>query len=224
MKLPLFALAIAALAAGCGGGAVRAADSDGFRSDERPIGRTLVYDCNGFEFVTRLGPGEMAVWLPDRYVVLSQARSGSGTRYVEGDVEFWSKGDEAMISFDGQQYMNCILQPGRVPWEDARRRGVDFRAVGNKPAWSLEIRNNDHLLMVLDDGMRRVLTPDPEVEDRGRDRSYHAVTDAADLSIDIIEGSCTDTLTGELFPSQVTVTLDGETYHGCGRDLDHPWE
>ena len=37
----------------------------------------------------------MAIWLDDRYMILSQVRAASGVKYQEGDTEFWIKGDEA---------------------------------------------------------------------------------------------------------------------------------
>ncbi len=226
MKAYLFFPLCCCLAlSGCaGGGAKAAASAADFHPDERPLAKTMVYDCNGYDFIARLGPGEMAVWLPDRYVVLSQVRSDSGTKYQESDIEFWSKGEEALLTVGSEQHLNCVLVPHRVPWEDARRRGVEFRAVGNEPGWSLEIQAGQSLLFVGDYGMRRVATPDPGVQQQGAIRSYHARTESADLVVEITAGDCADTMSGEPFPSQVVVTLNNEVYHGCGRDLDFPWE
>lgn len=220
-----FPLFISMILTGCAGGDVKAAEPvANFHSDERPLAKTMVYDCNGYDFTARLGPGEMAVWLPDRYVILSQVRSASGTKYVEGDIEFWSKGDDAILNVGDQQHLNCALVPGRVPWEDARRRGVEFRAVGNEPGWSLEIQKERHLLFLGDYGMRRVATPNPGVQLQGNIRRYHAVTESADLQVEIAEEPCSDTMSGEVFPNQVMVTLDNDIFYGCGRDLDYPWE
>ena len=85
-----------------------------FQADTRPLGRTLVYECLGYEFLARVGPGEMAVWLQDEYRVLSQVRSASGVKYEEGDVQFWSKGEEAFIRVAGQRYPDCQLAPERA--------------------------------------------------------------------------------------------------------------
>jgi putative lipoprotein len=220
-----FVLLIYALLVGCAGDGVRAANTDqAFRPDERPLAKTLVYDCNGFEFTARLGPGEMALWLPDRYVVLSQVRSASGTKYQEGDIEFWSKGDEAMLTVGNEQYLNCALVPQRVPWEDARRRGVDFRAVGNEPGWFLEIQQGKHLLFVGDFGSRRVVTPDPGEQAQDGARTWHAVTESADLKVEVVQETCIDNMSGEQLPDRVTVTLDATVLYGCGRDLENPWQ
>lgn len=196
----------------------------GFRPDERPLGRTLVYECTGTEFIARVGPGEMALWLEDRYLVLSQVRSASGVKYQEGGVLFWSRGEEALLEIDGIRYPGCRLNPARAPWEDARRRGVDFRAVGNEPGWHLEIRSGQHLLWVGDYGASRTLLSDPQLlQEQGR-RQYRAGEGDETVEVTITEQFCVDTMKGEEFPATVTVNLGGRSYQGCGRDLDHPWE
>jgi membrane-bound inhibitor of C-type lysozyme/uncharacterized membrane protein len=211
-------LCVSVVAAAGGPGSEPLVGGD-FLPDKRPLATTLVYDCNGYEFVTRLGPGEMALWLPDRYLVLSQVRSASGTRYQEGEVTFWSKGDEAMLFVDGLQHRDCRLLPRRAPWEDARLRGVDFRAVGNEPGWLLEIRRGRDLLYVGDYGSQRVVTPYPEEQRDGDSRRYHAVTEANELIVEITATPCFDTMSGEGFQAAVNLTVNGRTLRGCGRQL-----
>jgi membrane-bound inhibitor of C-type lysozyme/uncharacterized membrane protein len=227
MRRILRPLLLCSLLAGCGGGDVRDHEpvvSQGNLKNQPPSSETLVYDCNGYEFVARMGPGEMAVWLPDEYLVLSQVRSGSGSKYQEGDIVFWSKGEEAILILGGQRHEGCRLMPARVPWEDARRRGVDFRAVGNEPGWYLEIQRGRQLLFVGDYGMQRVLVADPVEEIEGPTRSFHAPSPGTGLRVEIVDGLCADTMSPESFPSQVLVQVDGNTLSGCGRWLDHPWE
>jgi len=202
----------------------QANEANGYEPDKRPLATTLVYDCNGFDFIARLGPGEMAVWLPDQYVVLSQVRSASGTQYAEGDIVFWSKGENAMLSVGDQQYLNCQLQPHRVPWEDARRRGVDFRAVGNEPGWHVEVRGGEEILFVTDYGMQRVVVPQRGQGKVGSARVYQGSTALHSVRVDILDQDCVDTMSGETFPNDVAVTLDDTLYHGCGQFLDYPWQ
>jgi putative lipoprotein len=221
MKWKLLPLLLGASLSACAGGEDSGSALDAAaRPEQRVLPRTLVYDCNGFEFVTRLGPGEMALWLPQRYIVLSEVRSASGAKYEEGDVLFWSKGDEAMLQVGEVEYQGCRLRPERAPWADARRRGVDFRAVGNEPGWHLEIQDGRQLLFVGDYGELRVTTPDPGVQGTGQGRSYLARTEAAELSVEILETPCFDNMSGEAFPAAVSVTVNGRQLHGCGRDLE----
>lgn len=198
--------------------------SNGFIKDERPLATTLVYECPGYEFVTRLGPGEMALWYEDNYVILSQVRSASGAQYEEGDIIFWNKGEESRLSVGERTYTNCVVVPKRGPWEDARRRGVDFRAFGQEPGWELEIQEGRHLLFVGDYGMNRVMLSDPGVIQEGQMKVYDGAESGYQLRIEIVDEICNDTMRGDSFPSRVSVFSNGKRFRGCGRSLDSPWE
>ena len=196
-----------------------------FVTDERPMGETHVYECTGMNFMTRIGPGEMALWLDDRYLVLSQVRAASGTKYVEGDVTFWSKGHDVMLEVDGQRFSDCKLNRARVPWEDARRRGVSFRAVGNEPGWVVEVRDARNILFKGDYGATVLLFTDPVMtsEEEGV-RQYSAQTAGHKLRLHIDDAFCRDSMADIEYPATVTLEVDGRSYRGCGRDLDYPWE
>ena len=81
-----------------------------------PSIRTKVFTCEGLELVTRSGPGEIALYLPERYVELSQVRSASGTKYQGDGILFWNKGDEAMLEVNGVRYTDCRRNPAREFW------------------------------------------------------------------------------------------------------------
>ena len=207
----------------CAGAEARNGGED-FNPDPRPMSQTLVYECTGIEVIARVGPGEMALWLPDRYLVLSQVRAASGTRYVEGDVTFWIKGEELLLVVGSERYKDCALNRLRAPWEDARRRGVDFRASGNEPGWTLEIKDGRQLLYVGDYGARRLLLENP---DRRADESgfvYRASAGDDRIEVRVSHAPCIDSMKGTPFPATVEVQLNGKYYQGCGMALDHPWE
>ncbi len=205
----------------------QAADSGAptdWRPDHRPLGKTLVYICpdlegNEFEVVTRLGPGEMAVWLPDRYLVLAQVRSASGVKYQEGEVVFWTKADEAMLWLAAAETYSCRLDPARGPWADARRRGVSFRAVGNEPGWYLEVDRTGDLLYVGNYGATALRIAQPSDHSEGSVRVLADTGGAQQLRVEILEGSCTDSMSGAVFPYQVIVQLPLASHQGCGRVL-----
>jgi putative lipoprotein len=93
------------------------------------LGRTYAYNCDGFAFTMRNGTEQVTLYLPDRYVVLPQVMSGSGVRYQEGDIEFWSKGEEAMLTVGAKRYVNCKIDQTRSAVDNARLHMVHFRAV-----------------------------------------------------------------------------------------------
>ncbi len=213
-----------------GSGAAGQEGSDrtsGWESDPRPVARTLVYECPGpegevHEFVVRLGPGEMALWLADRYLVLSQVRSASGIKYEEGDVIFWTKGEAAMLDAGAEHYRDCRRVPAREAWEDARRRGVSFRGAGHEPGWFLELSRQGGLLFVGDDGASRL---EAAAVDRKTTNGVIILQGSAGdqmLRVEVVEGVCTDSAGGATFSHHVIVQTQGERYQGCGMELE-PW-
>lgn len=187
-------------------------------------GRTLVYECGDYEFIARTGPGEIALYLPGEYLVLGQVRAAAGTKYAGDGVVFWSKGNTATLDLGSRVLGSCRLNPARVPWEEARRRGVHFRAVGQEPGWHLEIQHGRKMLFVSGYGHNRVLLPTPEPELDGGLATYRASADSHDMQVDVTVEYCQDSMSGEVFENSVRVTLDGEVYLGCGLVLEADWE
>ncbi|MEP5766604.1 MAG: MliC family protein [Halieaceae bacterium] len=213
-------LAVLALLGGCGGAAKVT------EGDMPPLhkAQTLVYECGDYEFVARTGPSEITLYLPGEYRVLSQVRSGSGTRYQLGEISFHSQGESAQLDLGTRQYRDCILNRARAPWEEARRRGVDFRAVGQEPAWQLEIQHDRQMLMIADYGSRRILLPTPEPELLEGYERYSVQDQKHQLQVDIEHTFCSDSMSGEVFDHRVEVNLDGSLYQGCGTSLESWWD
>jgi membrane-bound inhibitor of C-type lysozyme len=51
-----------------------------------------------------LGPETLELKLSGRTHVLERQRTASGARYVGDDIDFWNRGDEAMLTIDGREY------------------------------------------------------------------------------------------------------------------------
>ncbi len=182
----------------------------------------IVYECpDGLDIVVRTGPGEIDLFLPDRYAVLRQAQAASGTKYQAGDLGFWSKGDEATLEMGNSRVAGCRRNHARAPWEGARLRGAAFRATGNEPGWHLEIYPGSQITFVTDLGETELQTtaPEPELDHSTGVRVYHADAEAHDLRITIEAEACRDSMSGARFSSTVHVALDGREYRGCGREL-----
>lgn len=107
------------------------------------------------------------------------------------------------------------------PWEAARARGIDFRATGNEPGWFLELDDGVQIVLVTDYGRRRyeMPAPEPEVDETARRVTFRAESRGNRLVLVLAPGPCEDTMSDETFDTTVTVTIDGETLHGCGRAL-----
>lgn len=111
--------------------------------------------------------------------------------------------------------------PAPDPWAAALDRGVEFRAVGQEPGWTLELGAEGRLVYVGDYGETRFEAPLPAAE-RGAAAGttrYTARADGRELVAVVREQPCSDTMSGEAFSHTVTVRLDGRELQGCGRPL-----
>lgn len=93
---------------------LRAIGIDADPTAERPepqdvgSGTLIVFDCEvkgaiSFHF---LGPETIELTIGDMTHVLTQQRSASGARYTTNGVEFWNKGDEALLTI-GEERFTC---------------------------------------------------------------------------------------------------------------------
>jgi heat shock protein HslJ len=105
--------------------------------------------------------------------------------------------------------------------QDARARGIDFRAVGQEPAWVVELKLGDHITAVLDYGATPLLLPTPKGETNADGAQvYDTSTDTDHLVLTIRSKPCIDTVSGESHPSTVDLVVNDKTLHGCGDWLD----
>jgi putative lipoprotein len=183
---------------------------------------TIAYDCENLQFTARFAGSHASLWLPGRILKLDRAPAASGAKYTGDGALFWSKGDQALLQLKGQTYRGCARSAARTPWEDARLRGVSFRAVGNEPGWSLELQPHEQIAFSTDYGKTRVATPvpQPQIESQPARATYRASAEGHELTLVIEPGPCQDSMSGETFEMRATVVLDGRLHRGCGRPLD----
>ena len=183
---------------------------------------TYVYECSGgYGFVARVQREKAWLFLPEQTILLPHVPSGSGAKYSEDQITYWSKGDEALLEIGDEQHMNCKNNRALAIWEDAKLRGVDFRAIGNEPGWNLEIIKSEKIVFVGNYGQKRYefITTEPSVDQQARTTVYEVQNDKHEVSVIISGRRCRDTMSGEAFETTVTVILDGKKYRGCGKAL-----
>lgn len=192
---------------------------------QAPPPETYAYDCDdGTEvvahFENRSGRNEVVLFLPGRTVRLPAVPAASGTKYGDGETSWWGKGiDETRLEIAGAEPCLCRLNPARTKWEDAKLRGVDYRALGNEPGWVLEIGPKG-LLFVTDYGETRHHFPmvDPETDAAARASTWRTATEEHKLEVTIVGEPCVDD--GDVaYASRVEVILDGRSHTGCGQAL-----
>jgi putative lipoprotein len=184
--------------------------------------RTFVYECNdGYSFIARLEGEKAWLFLPEQTSSLPQVPAGSGAKYSDGLLTFWNKGDKALFESGKVTHRDCMNNPSRAIWEDAKLRGADFRAVGNEPGWHLEIKAGEKVVFVGDYGQTRYefATPEPLNDQTARKTTYQVQNAEHELTIVLEALLCHDSMSGEPFETTVTAILDGRTYRGCGRPL-----
>jgi putative lipoprotein len=193
-----------------------------YQQQDQTDSKTYAYECgDGYRFIARHQNGKVWLFLPEKTISLPHVPSGSGAKYREGQIVYWSKRDEALLEFKYVKHSKCTNNKAAAIWEDAKLRGVDFRAVGNGPGWNLEIIDSHKIVFVSNYGQTRYafITTEPSIDTQARTTVYTAQNDKHKLSVKVVGRGCRDTMSGEAFETNVTVILDTRKYQGCGKAL-----
>lgn len=182
----------------------------------------FAYSCgDSLDFAAHVMQDSSWVFLPDTTLRVMPVQSGSGAKYQGSGYIYWSKGNEAILQGPTGSFLTCQTVPREKSWQAARIRGVDFRALGQEPGWNLEITDGGRMTYIGDYGndSMTVKTPEQSLTNSKGSRMYEAQTESRSITVKITDKPCTDSMSGFEFPSAVTVTVDGNTYQGCGREL-----
>jgi putative lipoprotein len=170
-------------------------------------------------FSVRLEADTAVVRLPETELRLPQQETASGVRFAADGYELHTKGGEAVFTTPDASYRDCRERAEQSVWEDARSRGVTFRAIGQEPGWVLEVRGDDHLELMTNYGDDVYESGTMRRKQRSDGFSLHGMTSSGEVHISVRHEECTDLMSGERFASRVTVAVAGEELHGCGRRL-----
>lgn len=101
-----------------------------------------------------------------------------------------------------------------------------YTARGNEPFWSLEIDGGTLSFDHFDRADADAPLPEPERTAEGY--RFAAEADGQPFTVEIAESVCYDSMSARPFPHEVTVTVHGETYTGCGGETaslltGEPW-
>jgi membrane-bound inhibitor of C-type lysozyme len=218
-------LTLLALAACAGTGGSSPAAGPGPQSEAFPEGvlRAYAWQCtDGQEFLMRnlLRERAITLGLQDGEHRLEQTISASGVRYADAgeNMVFWTKGDTATLERVGSAAVRCQERRAESLREDARLRGVIYRALGNEPGWTLEIGPQTRLDWVTNYGAERhvfvessaVVTPDGI--------SYTATQHSNSIKVTIRAERCVDD--GDVaYDYTALVEFRGTTLRGCASKL-----
>lgn len=155
--------------------------------------------------------------LPDGVRRLSRL-GPDGDRYGDEAVEVQVEGRTLRLARAGTAVV-CQAEGTGEAWRDAIARGVTFRALGQEPGWLLEMDRDGRTVVLLDYGVRRLEAATPEPRPAGGGLEYRMVADGTSLSVRIEDTPCRDVMSGEAFPTTVTLETEGRSYTGCGLRL-----
>jgi putative lipoprotein len=104
-------------------------------------------------------------------------------------------------------------------WHKAKLRGVAFRAIGQEPAWLLEITEGSEIMLSADYGqdVKHYPYAEPVVYQEQR-RTLYGIDDE-NIEIEIRGQPCKDVMSGEEFSTSVTIRTADRELRGCGRAL-----
>lgn len=105
------------------------------------------------------------------------------------------------------------------PWQAALRRGVDFRAHGQEPGWTLDIDREGSIVYIGDYGADTLTAPTPAPQRAGDEDVWAVAAAGRRLDVRVTERDCQDTMSGERFTHTVTLRIDGTALEGCGGHL-----
>ncbi|MGH8249787.1 MAG: YbaY family lipoprotein [Steroidobacteraceae bacterium] len=161
----------------------------------------------------------MACLPPSRADEFLGAIGGVTGYQIEGDVlELAYTGGGALKLKRGSAAAEQAPQAGK-PWTDAAARGVSFRALGNEPAWVLEIAGRQATIFT-DLGERKTEFKLAEPVVKGDTTIWRSAGGGEGLVAVVQRRQCVDDMSGEPMEANAAVTFESVTYKGCGRFLE----
>ncbi|MGV0911511.1 META domain-containing protein [Martelella sp. FOR1707] len=152
---------------------------------------------------------EAVVETDERIYHLAPAISADGAKYQSEDGRnvFWSKGDDALVTLDGEDLPDCFMMPAEAE--------NSWSAQGNEPGWRAVIAGDRFMLdMNYGDDRLDLRLPEPQVVDGAHRYDF----DQYALAFSVRAEMCQDDMSGRLFPQSVELETATGTLKGCGGD------
>lgn len=169
------------------------------------------YQCGAIDFSVLQQEQTVLLSYGSEQEMLAQAVSGSGARYSndkEPVTQYWSKGNEADITWRGQEMPLCV-ERGTLP--------KHFTARGNEPFWQVAV-NPQHMALTTPQSEAIIdLKPAAVVSEQPYEWRIESTTNKHLIVIDRL---CRDSMSGRLYPYQVDLQESDRMYSGCGGDSE----
>lgn len=167
-----------------------------------------ILDCGRLQISAGYAGDDLLLDAAGRRYVMLPVPSASGARYQasgELNTEFWTEGDSARLTLDGEPYPLCV-PPGGL--------ALPFRAFGRDRPWQLTLD---------DDGLR---FGEPTLSQAGipyritgtDNRQRTVRSDDGDVTLDVEQTICRDSASGLVYPQTATLQRAGQSLSGCAGD------
>lgn len=174
-----------------------------------PLAFATSFDCGGTALSFGILEDKATLRVGTRDFEMQAAVAASGARYVavgDDSTEFWSRGDRATVTVEGQVLAECV--------ETVAETGP-YRARGNEPGWSVTL-NETEIEIVADYGALTRSAPRPAVQITPGAYMFDMPGITARLTLE--DRLCADDATGMPYPHHAILDLDDRRLAGCGGD------
>lgn len=181
-----------------------------------------VWACtDGRTVVTYPQPEGLRVVDGDCQRTLPPVPAGSGTRFEDRSLLFWSRGSTAQMRRKPGRVVACREFRQASLLEDARVRGVTFRGQGGAPRWLLEVGPGAGLTFTPPGDTQSLVFPRlASISDAASGTTaYTASAGGHTIRIKLTTDTCTEGPGAPQYPGAVTLEFDGVAYAGCGVPL-----
>lgn len=154
--------------------------------------------------------GQLVLTHEDTRYTLESAKSASGARFTDGDdneTVFWSKGDSATLTLNGNELPECLA---------AGSLSSPFVARGNEPFWHATLVGRELTLSRMGEATETLYSR--VVEQGMNGQTIRAERDGLSVTLDVAPQLCMDSMSGMPHPNQVRLSVNGDTWAGCGGD------
>lgn len=173
------------------------------------------------DLITAATEEELRLWSAHGAYRLLPAVVASGARYQQGELSVWNKGDEAVVE-SGRGRLECTRDLSQEALTRRQRPGTMFHARGNEPGWVVNLASDrPEATLLLDYGEREMTLPYRVSTLDNEEARMILVSGRADtpFALRLEAKACFDSMSGQPFPAQVTLNIDGEQYRGCGQGI-----
>ncbi len=168
------------------------------------------------------GPDQGAtIYTHDEVRILDLVPSETGYKYADDRLMIWLQDDDFIMEVDRKRVGPCQFSGLQPILAQAWFNGTEFWAVGNELSWNL-VMGRERVVLMSDRGQTNLEfsgLKEGQLKPRSPMGTYEFENGTNKLKIEIIEGLCTNTMSGEPFAVSVRITLDDKEMTGCGTGL-----